>query len=178
MRRVGEIIDEIDLHGKNQELVKELVALATRHGILTPYTSFLADETSNIRDLASNESRPISHWMACSWRAALRLSTNARSRTVCSVPAQAPASGYGIAADTSSAGGAPGYGTAAWRLATAGGYGGGRAGCGRRIPWHVPKWCGSLFRGGAVRFGTVTGTGRASQPRRARVPSKWWSAAF
>ena len=44
MRRVGEIIDEIDLHGKNQELVNELVALATQHGILTPYTSFLADE--------------------------------------------------------------------------------------------------------------------------------------
>jgi Ca-activated chloride channel family protein len=53
IRRVGEIIDEIDLHGKNQELVNELVALATRHGILTPYTSFLADETANVRDLAS-----------------------------------------------------------------------------------------------------------------------------
>jgi len=57
VRRVGEIIDEIDLHGKNQELVNELVALATRHGILTPYTSFLADETSNIRDLASVQLR-------------------------------------------------------------------------------------------------------------------------
>lgn len=52
MRRVGEIIDEIDLHGKNQELVDELVSLSTKHGILTPYTSFLADETSNLRDLA------------------------------------------------------------------------------------------------------------------------------
>jgi Ca-activated chloride channel family protein len=52
MRRVGEIIDEIDLKGKNDELVKELVALATRHGILTPYTSFLADENSNHRDIA------------------------------------------------------------------------------------------------------------------------------
>ncbi len=54
MRRVGEIIDEIDLQGKNQELVNELVALATKHGILTPYTSFLADETNNYRDLATN----------------------------------------------------------------------------------------------------------------------------
>ena len=44
MRRIGEIIDELDLKGKNDELVKELVALATKHGILTPYTSFLADE--------------------------------------------------------------------------------------------------------------------------------------
>jgi Ca-activated chloride channel homolog len=54
IRRVGEILDEIDLKGKNNELVKELVSLATRHGILTPYTSFLADERSNIRDLAAN----------------------------------------------------------------------------------------------------------------------------
>jgi Ca-activated chloride channel homolog len=52
MRRIGEIIDEIDLKGKNDELVKELVELSTKHGILTQYTSFLADETSTIRELA------------------------------------------------------------------------------------------------------------------------------
>ncbi|HUT93687.1 MAG TPA: VIT domain-containing protein [Thermoguttaceae bacterium] len=57
VRRVGEILDEIDLKGKNQELVKELIDLATRHGILTPYTSFLADENTNVRDLASNTRR-------------------------------------------------------------------------------------------------------------------------
>jgi Ca-activated chloride channel family protein len=45
MRRIGEIIDQLDLAGKNDELVKELVDLSTKHGILTPYTSFLADET-------------------------------------------------------------------------------------------------------------------------------------
>ena len=49
MRRIGEIIDEIDLKGKNDELVKELVGLSTKHGILTPYTSFLADETATVR---------------------------------------------------------------------------------------------------------------------------------
>ncbi len=43
-RRVGEIIDQIDLHGQNQELIDELIALSTKHGILTPYTSFLADD--------------------------------------------------------------------------------------------------------------------------------------
>jgi Ca-activated chloride channel family protein len=53
-RRVGEIIDELDLKGKNDELIKELVGLSTKHGILTPYTSFLADETTNIHDLAAN----------------------------------------------------------------------------------------------------------------------------
>jgi Ca-activated chloride channel family protein len=56
-RRVGEIIDELDLKGRNEELVNELVTLATEHGILTPYTSFLADETSQVRDLARNYRR-------------------------------------------------------------------------------------------------------------------------
>jgi Ca-activated chloride channel family protein len=46
MRRIGEIIDELDLKGKNDELIKELVALSTKHGILTPYTSFLADDNA------------------------------------------------------------------------------------------------------------------------------------
>ena len=52
VRRIGEIIDQIDLTGKNDELVKELVELSTKHGILTPYTSFLADDT--VRPLLSN----------------------------------------------------------------------------------------------------------------------------
>lgn len=51
MRRIGEIIDQLDLSGQNNELVKELVELSTKHGILTPYTSFLADET--MRPLAN-----------------------------------------------------------------------------------------------------------------------------
>jgi Ca-activated chloride channel family protein len=54
MRRIGEIIDEIDLKGRNEELIKELVDLSTTHGILTPYTSFLADENRRA-DLASAE---------------------------------------------------------------------------------------------------------------------------
>lgn len=50
VRRVGEIIDELDLHGQNKELVNELVQLSIKHGILTPYTSFLADETVSLQD--------------------------------------------------------------------------------------------------------------------------------
>jgi Ca-activated chloride channel homolog len=49
-RRIGELIDEIDLHGQNQELVNELVELSKKHGIMTPYTSFLADEHVGITD--------------------------------------------------------------------------------------------------------------------------------
>jgi Ca-activated chloride channel homolog len=44
VRRIGEIIDELDLEGRNEELIEELVNLSTKHGVLTPYTSFLADE--------------------------------------------------------------------------------------------------------------------------------------
>lgn len=47
VRRIGEILDDIDLEGKNQELIDELVRLSTKYGILTPYTAFLADE--NVR---------------------------------------------------------------------------------------------------------------------------------
>lgn len=54
VRRIGEIIDQLDLVGHNDELVAELVALSTKHGVLTPYTSFLADDQTDIRDLAAN----------------------------------------------------------------------------------------------------------------------------
>jgi len=57
VRRVGQIIDELDLKGQNEELVKELVTLSTQHGILTPYTSFLADESNDRHDVASNRQR-------------------------------------------------------------------------------------------------------------------------
>ena len=57
IRRVGEILDEIDLKGKNEELLRELVELSTRHGIITPYTSFLADEGTNVRDVTANVRR-------------------------------------------------------------------------------------------------------------------------
>jgi Ca-activated chloride channel family protein len=47
-RRIGEIIDDLDLHGRNQELVNELVSLSQKYGILTPYTSFLTDDGVNL----------------------------------------------------------------------------------------------------------------------------------
>jgi Ca-activated chloride channel family protein len=61
VRRIGYIIDQIDLNGQNKELTDELVALSTKYGILTPYTSFLADErvrldaTQRNRELAREE---------------------------------------------------------------------------------------------------------------------------
>ncbi|MBU0616615.1 MAG: hypothetical protein KKI02_02750, partial [Planctomycetes bacterium] len=40
-RKVAYLLDQIRLHGHNQELVNEVVRLATRFGIVTPYTSAL-----------------------------------------------------------------------------------------------------------------------------------------
>ncbi len=52
VRRIGEIIDLIDLNGRNEELVNELVELSIRHGIVTPYTSYLADENQRANQLS------------------------------------------------------------------------------------------------------------------------------
>jgi len=57
VRRIGEIIDKIDLEGRNDELLDELVLLSRRHGVLTPYTSFLADENGAPRDEAKLRQR-------------------------------------------------------------------------------------------------------------------------
>jgi Ca-activated chloride channel family protein len=56
-RRIGEIIDELDLKGHNQELVDEMVQLSMRHGIITPYTSFLAEEGVRLADRNANAER-------------------------------------------------------------------------------------------------------------------------
>jgi Ca-activated chloride channel family protein len=40
-RKIAYLLDEIRLHGENRELVDEVVRLAKRHGIVTPYTSSL-----------------------------------------------------------------------------------------------------------------------------------------
>lgn len=56
-RRVGDLIDQIDLHGQNKELVDELVAISMKYGILTPYTSFLADENQSLHANADNAIR-------------------------------------------------------------------------------------------------------------------------
>ena len=57
VRRVGFIIDQIDLNGPNKELTDELVSLSTKYGLLTPYTSFLADERVNLHASIDNSRR-------------------------------------------------------------------------------------------------------------------------
>lgn len=47
-RKVGYLLTQIRLHGADRELVDEVVDLAIRYGIITPYTSFLVDETEDV----------------------------------------------------------------------------------------------------------------------------------
>ncbi|MCY3022709.1 MAG: VWA domain-containing protein [Planctomycetota bacterium] len=44
MRKIGYLIEDVRLHGQNQEMIREIVDLAQRHGIVTPYTSQLVLE--------------------------------------------------------------------------------------------------------------------------------------
>jgi Ca-activated chloride channel homolog len=48
VQRIGYLLDQIQLHGESGEVVEELVKLSLKYGIITPYTSFLADETTNL----------------------------------------------------------------------------------------------------------------------------------
>jgi Ca-activated chloride channel family protein len=47
-RKVGYLLNQIRLHGESRELVEEIVELAVRYGIVTPYTSFLVEEDSRV----------------------------------------------------------------------------------------------------------------------------------
>ncbi|NLS79704.1 MAG: VWA domain-containing protein [Chloroflexi bacterium] len=47
-RKIGYLLTQIRLHGEDKELVDEIVALSVRYGIMTPYTSFLVDETEDV----------------------------------------------------------------------------------------------------------------------------------
>jgi Ca-activated chloride channel family protein len=44
MRKIGHLLEEVRLRGTNPETIEEIVALAQRHGIVTPYTSQLVLE--------------------------------------------------------------------------------------------------------------------------------------
>lgn len=58
VRRIAELIDAIRIAGRQEkELVDEIVALSTKFGIMTEYTSFLADETADHGSVAANRLR-------------------------------------------------------------------------------------------------------------------------
>jgi Ca-activated chloride channel family protein len=47
-RRVGDLLDEVRLHGENSELKDEVIALAKEFGLVTPYTSYLVKEEESL----------------------------------------------------------------------------------------------------------------------------------
>jgi len=53
-RRVGYLLDEIRLRGENQELKDEVVELARKYSIVTPYTAYLITEDETRRGVAQN----------------------------------------------------------------------------------------------------------------------------
>jgi Ca-activated chloride channel family protein len=54
-RRVGYLLDEIRLRGENTELKDEVVDLARKYSIVTPYTAYLIVEDEKNRGVASNQ---------------------------------------------------------------------------------------------------------------------------
>jgi Ca-activated chloride channel family protein len=48
-RRIGYLLDQIRLHGEEAELKDEVITLARRYGIITPYTAYLIIEDEELR---------------------------------------------------------------------------------------------------------------------------------
>lgn len=67
IRRVGWLLDQIQLHGKSKEVIDELIRLSKTYGIMTPYTSFLADDrtrlarTEEVREKAGKLASGLAH---------------------------------------------------------------------------------------------------------------------
>jgi Ca-activated chloride channel family protein len=47
-RKVGYLLDQIRLHGEDRELKDTIVQLATKYGIVTPYTAYLVTEPGSV----------------------------------------------------------------------------------------------------------------------------------
>ncbi len=60
-RKVGYLIDQLRTHGDDQELVREVVRLSKKYGIITEYTSFLvdADYRTAMNDLVAPAERSL-----------------------------------------------------------------------------------------------------------------------
>lgn len=54
-RKIGYLLQQIRLHGEETEVVNEIVELSVRYGIITPYTSFLVEETEQALSEAGRE---------------------------------------------------------------------------------------------------------------------------
>ena len=61
-RKIGYLLDEIRLHGENNELKDEIIRLSKKYGVMSPYTSYLVQEEELIVDgrrMPSPRTRPM-----------------------------------------------------------------------------------------------------------------------
>lgn len=47
-RKIGYLMDEIRLHGENEELRNEIIRMSKKYGVMSPYTSFLIQEDGTV----------------------------------------------------------------------------------------------------------------------------------
>ncbi|HSJ57509.1 MAG TPA: VIT domain-containing protein [Anaerolineae bacterium] len=112
-RKIGYLLQQIRLHGEDRELVDEIVDLSVRYGIVTPYTSFLVEETD--RALTAGGRQELADAQATAAPAAeygeeaVARSAGEKALTEAEAPVLAPAAGGAGAAagDEGSAAAAP-----------------------------------------------------------------------
>lgn len=62
-RKIGFLMDEIRLHGENKELHDQIVQLSKKHGVMSPYTSFLVQEEEKMASRDRDQLlRPATEW--------------------------------------------------------------------------------------------------------------------
>ncbi len=108
-RKVGYLLDEIRLHGENEELVSEVRRLGERYGIVTPYTSFLVVEedapAQARRELEEAQMTARRDWhrgagVGAQAQARSRLGADLKQAESLAAPATAPAGEAGMAMDS------------------------------------------------------------------------------
>lgn len=62
-RKIGYLLQQIRLNGEEKEMIDEIVDLSIRYGIITPYTSFLVEETEMALRAEGRETIADSMWM-------------------------------------------------------------------------------------------------------------------
>ncbi len=116
-RKIGDLLRELRLEGVNDETVEQIVRLATRYGIVTPYTSYLVEEPGLIDDLAVTQGLTqdfASRLGATSGEAAVEFSDDAADLAAAEAPAPTVVATTAVGADGETV-------VAAGPLATAGG---------------------------------------------------------
>jgi Ca-activated chloride channel family protein len=119
-RKVGYLLDQIRVNGEKKELVDEVVTLAKRYGITTPYTSYLLVPDGPLPPVAATTGKPAS--------GATTSSANAPGGFGGGGPAGGPPAAF-----------QPGFGLGG------GGFGGGN-GAGAGLPGPAPKTVNELTK--------------------------------